>query len=140
MALLTTDYKLAANHNNTGGLTAITSITDGTTALIEPLQLPFYNRGIKRNRTDGRVNRAGMPATAFVFSFLTMGQWEYLRANFEGLVTVRLSLNKSTFSNYNATLVLQDPFEMEYAVITTDGSCFHAYKNARVDLYHLEAI
>jgi hypothetical protein len=140
MALLTTDYKLAAGHNNAAGLTTITSITDGTLALTEPLQLPFYSRGIKRNRTNGSVSVAGMPSTAFVFSYLTMGQWEYLRTTYEGLVTVRLSLNKSSFSNYNASLVLPDPADMDYRLIVRSSACFHAYVNVRCDLLHLEAL
>ena len=139
MALITTDYKLAAGHNNAAGLTAITSITDGTLALTEPLQLPFYSRGIRRNRTNGSVNRAGMPATAFVFGYLTLSQWAYLRANYEGLVTVRLALGSGTFANYNAALALPDPADMEYGVINV-ADCYNAYRNVRVDLLHLEAI
>ena len=141
MPLITTDYKLAVGHNNAAGLTAITSITDGTLALTEPLQLPFYTRGLRRNRTDGRISYAGMPSTVLVFSYLTISQWAYLRTTYEGLVTARLALASTTFANYNGVLVLPDPSELEYGVIYNEaGVLFNAYRSVQVQLNHLEAL
>jgi len=138
MSSITTDYKLASGHNNAGSLTAITSITDGTLALIEPQGLPFYTRGIRRYRADGNVNRAGVKSSALVFSYMTVSQYAYLKANYEGLVTVRLALGSTTFANYNATLVLPEFSESEYLLIDSYETV--GFSNLRVDLYHIVAI
>jgi hypothetical protein len=137
--IFTTDYKLAAGHNNAGGLIPITSITDGTNALVEPLVLPHYLRGVPRVRCDGRRSFAGQASTAFLFSMLTVPQWHYLRTTYEGLVTVRLTLNQGlTFANYNAVLQLPEINDLEYVI--NDSIAKPALSNVRVELLRLTAL
>lgn len=138
MSAITTDYKLAASHNSAGSLVAITSITDGTNALVEPLGLPNYTAGIKRYRADGRVNLTGVKSSALIFSYMTVGQYAYLKTNYEGLVTARLALGSTTFANYNCTLVMPLFSEMDYIVI--DSLETVGFSNVRVDLLHIVAI
>lgn len=113
MAYITTDYKLASGHNNAGGLTAITSITDGTTTLKEPFGLGGINRGQRITLTNGMTSRIGLPRAVWISPMLVSQYW-YMVANYEGLVTVRLAYGGTTFANYNAVLTFGDPDEMEF--------------------------
>lgn len=111
MAYVTTDYKLAAGNDNAGGLTAFTSITDGTNTLIEPHGLPFALRGRREVRTNGVISRAGFPRVVLRMDLLHT-QWLHLIDTYEGLVTVRLAYNSTSWANYNAVLGLADSEEM----------------------------
>jgi hypothetical protein len=135
---ITTDYKLAAGHNNAAGLVAITSITDGTHAFVEPFGIGNFTRGIPRSRCNGTRGFAGAQASAWVFSFITLAQWNTLKTTYEGLVTVRLALGTTTFANYNASLILPDISELTFTI--NDSIGMGGFSNVRVDLTRLVAI
>lgn len=113
MAYITTDYRLSVGHNNAGGLTAITSITDGTTTLKEPFGLGGINRGQRIILTNGMTSRIGKPRAVWISPMLISQYW-YVVNTYVGLVTVRLAYGGTSFANYNAVLELSDPDELEY--------------------------
>ena len=141
---LTTDYKLAAGHNNAAGLTLVTAITDGTNRLIEPQVYGNLTRGVRRVRANGATSFAGFPSIEWRFGYLTVGQWNYLYSTYEngaatkGLVTVRLAIYGTTFANYNAVISLQDPIEMEFANLLDPATA--VYLNPVVTFSRLEAL
>jgi len=135
---ITTDYKLAAGHNNAGGLVAITSITDGTHAFVEPFGIGNFGRGIPRTRCNGTRGFAGAQSSAWVFSFITLAQWGVLRNTYEGLVTVRLALGSTTFANYNAVMVVPEISELTFTINDSIGT--GGFSNVRIDLTRLVAI
>jgi len=121
MGFVTTDYQIVSGLNNAGSLVAVTSIEVGGVALVEPLGLPFVNKGLRVTRANGTVARVGKQRTEWRSSMLYT-QWQHLKDNYEGLVTVRLALDGATWTNYNAVLTLNDPFEMEYVVFSASDS------------------
>jgi hypothetical protein len=139
MAPITTDYKLAAGHNNVAGYTAISSITDGTDTLDEPLGVNTPRRG-ERRFTLEQPKFSGTKTAALIFSRMTIGLHEHMQNTYEGLVTIRIPLVGSTFANYNATLTIPDKGELESgyyidAVLNTVG-----FKNVRCELFDIEAV
>lgn len=139
MAYLTTDYRLAAGNDNAGGLTAVTTITDGSYPFLEPLGLPLSSRGERVTQSNGVVTRLGYPRAVWI-SPLTMSQWVYLKDNYEGLVTVKLALNSITWANYNAVLTLQDPEEMPFTTFTGPELVGPGFSEARWTFTKLEAL
>lgn len=115
MAYVTTNYKLAPGNDNAGGLTLITSLTDGTYAFAEPFGLGNLNRGQRQTLANGTISRRGFPRAQWISDMLVTQYW-YLVNNYEGLVTVRLAYGGTTWANYNAVLTLPDPEEMTYTV------------------------
>jgi len=143
MAYVTTDYQLAAGNGNAAGLTAWTSLTDGTNTFIEPQGLPFSLRGRREIKTNGIVGRVGFPRVV-LRSDLLYTQWLYLVNNYEGFVTVRLAYNSTSWANYNAVLSLADPEEMT-SVIFAGGFEQHnffgpGFQNAPMTFTRLVAL
>ena len=76
---------------------------------------------------------------------LLVTQWEYLKDNYEGSVTIRTLLNSgSTFANYNAILTLQDPREMTSTIYGGAGTSSNfegaGFQNALLMFTRLEVI
>lgn len=123
MVFITTDYQIATGNNNVGGLALFTSLTDANGVnFVEPTSITNSLRGTKRISANGVVTRVGFNSVDWVVGLLVT-QWEYLKDNLEGLVTVRTLLNSgSTFANYNAVLTLQDPQEMRRVIYGGAGT------------------
>lgn len=113
------NYQIAAGHNNAGGLTLITSLTDANgVKFLMPRGLPHRVRGERRFRLDGTVARVGTNTTRWVSAGMTLAQYALVLSTYEGLVTVKLALTSTTFANYNATLWMPDENELEYVYLT----------------------
>ena len=113
MAEITFDARIAAGFNNTAGLTLITSLSTGSTPLIEPLTVPLYTSGQRRFLASGRVQRVGLQTHQWQ-SYVSLAQYAYLRTTFERDVTVRTTLGGTSYANYNAYLWFPEPDEMDY--------------------------
>ena len=145
MATITPDYRLAAGHDNPGGLTRLDELSDGDgVRFVMPRGLPYRNRGQRRFRTDGSVARIGHDQTQWLFQVMTIAQYRYMLDNYEGLVTIRHPLSQTTFANYNAALWWPDEIELDYAWL--NGSVYDAgftgpgYRAVVGTLNKLEAI
>jgi len=144
MPCITTQYSIAQNNNNAAGLTLVTSLQDANSVyFVEPSGLPTQARGQRQTRANGTVARRGFTRQTWV-SNLLLAQWEYLKTNYEGLVTVKTAISGSTFANYNAVLTLQDFEEMDYVVFAADGNVAGftgpGFRNAQWMLTRLEAL
>jgi hypothetical protein len=112
-----TDYKIAAGHNNAGGLTLIGLIVPaGDIAFPEPTARLSYSPGVRRVRLDQQLYVAGFPAQTWEMPFLSLPQYQYLKTTYcgggySGLVTVRTRWNAGAYAHFNA--VLQVPLEPE---------------------------
>jgi len=119
---VTNDYQIAVGINNAGGLALITSITDADgVAFISPTAWSTWRRGERRIRANGTSTFAGFPSITWSFSYVTAKQMVLLRASYEGLVTVRATLNGTTFANYNAVLQIDDNGELTPTVFSVGG-------------------
>jgi hypothetical protein len=139
MSTITTDYQLAAGHNNVAGYTVISEITDGTTTLDEPLVRPTISRGVRRF-TLAQPKFSGTAFAALVFTRMSGEMLEYMKDNYEGLVTVRLPLDGSTFANYNATLIIPDPADLEGSYYVDAQTSVEGYQDVRCELFDIEAV
>ncbi len=112
------DNKIAAGHNNTGGLINIGLIVpSGNIAFPEPVVMPSYNPGILRIRLDTLAGTSGFPSQIWLMPFLTYEQYDYLLATYcgggqRGFVTIRTRIRKNPYANYNATLVVPTQDEL----------------------------
>jgi hypothetical protein len=136
---VTTDYKLASGHNNVGGLVAITSITDGTNTLDEPLGVSTVSRGVRRFTLE-QPKFSGTQTAALVFSRMTIGLHKYMIDNYEGLVTVRFPIDGNTFANYNATLIIPSKADLESNYYLDAQLDTQGFRNVRCELFDIEAI
>ena len=138
---ITTNYQIYPGHNQAGNLALVTSYSDAdSVAFIEPSGLPYSRRGEPAVRANGTTARVGFESQDWIFGWLTFKQWEYAKANWEGLVTVKVALNSSTFANYNAVLRLEDPADMTFALVDTPTYSGGAFINAPMYLTGLEAL
>lgn len=138
---ITTNYQIYAGNNQAGNLALVTSYTDASSvAFIEPYGVGNTRRGELVIRCDGSAARRGYASVDWLFGWLTFKQWEYAKANWEGLVTVKTALNSSTFANYNAVLRLDDPADMTSALIQNSAYTGRAFIDAAFHLTHLVAL
>ena len=141
---VTTNYQIAAGHNNTAALTLVTSLTSsGMTAIVEPVGIHLWTLGERRVALNGKVLREGFKSTAWEFSYLTVVQLKYLRHTFEGFVTIKTAIDGVTWGNYNAVLSVPDASELSYVAFITDvtrGYVGGGYQNVRLTFTRLEAI
>lgn len=114
MTYLTTNYQIAAGHDNAAGLALITSLSDSDgNAFAEPTALPNVGRGSLLTLIGGKSGYQGF-GTMRLSSPMLYSQYLYLVNNFEGFVTVKIPYMSLTWSNFNAVLQLPAPEEMSY--------------------------
>ena len=119
MASFTPTTQIASGHDNAGGLTLITSLTDSNSVpFVMPRALPNHTRGQRRVGVDGAITRIGKPSFTMVSSVMTILQYQYVLTNLEGLITIRLPVTGVTYANYNATLWMPDESELTYVYLT----------------------
>lgn len=123
--LLTDDYKIAVNYNNTAGLTLISSIVPSTDEAFNlgeiVLGLALYNPGIAKIRGTGLTTRSGFKSTRWNFGYWTLLQYEYLQTtycgglgNYSGFVTIRTRTGNTAFANFNAIIEVPTPDQLEW--------------------------
>lgn len=145
MATIAKNYQMAAGHDNTAGLELVNILTDANgVRFVMPRGLPFRSRGERRYRTDGSIARVGFDQVQWHFSAMTLAQYAYMIATYEGLVTIHHPLTSTVFANFNASLWLPDEIDMNYGVL--NGSVYDAgftgpgYHNVVLTFNHVEAI
>lgn len=115
MATLANNNQVADGNNNAGGLARWDAVTDGNSI---PFVMPRFkgsrNRGVKRNRQDGTQAHIGKDSGVLLFTAVTLSQYDLLKDTYEGLVTLKIPLEDSTYANYNAVLIVPDEEELEY--------------------------
>jgi len=143
MAFVTTNYQLASENDNAGGLTAVTSITDGTNVFAEPQGLFDITRGESVIQSNGVAGFRGYPSLTWI-SNMTVKQYWYLVDNYEGLVTIKTAYGGLTWANYNAVLTLPDPAQMTRTVFlaSSHAAAFvgPGFLNVRWAFTRLEAL
>lgn len=113
------DYKIAAGHNNAGSLVNIGLIVPSShIAFIEPIARPNWNPGIQRIRLDVITYSAGFISQKWVMGILTFQQYDYLLSTYcgggqSGHVTIRTRYRNHAYANYNATLHVPTPDELQ---------------------------
>lgn len=109
----TIEAKIAAGHDNVGGLALITSLSASSIPFIEVSTPARYFRGQKRVKANGTTGFAGFNGKHWTSSLLWLPQWELLASTYQGPVTIRTWLGGVTYANYNALLDFdeQDTFE-----------------------------
>jgi hypothetical protein len=145
MSTLTANHQLADGNDNAGGLTLLTAITDSNSV---PFPMPRFkgsrNRGIKRARLDGTQGIVGFSSAVWFFTALTLGQYDLLKDTYEGLVTVKIPLEASTYANFNAVMVVPDEADLTYVrgirYPTWLGATWSGYRDVAVILRKLEAL
>jgi hypothetical protein len=144
MATITPNYQLAAGNNNAGGLTALTSITDtNSVPFVMPRGKGSRNRGVKRDRLNSTQATVGKDSITWLFTAMTLDQYNLLLTTYEGLVTVKISLTSTTYANYNAVMVVPDEEDLEYVRwinFLNWGAGNPGYRDVEVLLRKLEAL
>lgn len=114
-------HQIAAGHNNAAGLTNIETLTDSLGRRFKPVQdFMQFSLGIPLIRGDGITVPTGQISFKWTSNLLYLEQWYYLyntllSNSLSGLVTVRTrQFQPSTYANYNATLYINNPTELEY--------------------------
>lgn len=106
------DLQIAANHDNTAGLTAFEAITaPNDRRNFWPPREVDYQGGAVQFDADGDIYLEGYPSVDLLWGSLTWRQWYYLRntycaGGYSGDVTIRLLLDNLTYANYNAKLII----------------------------------
>lgn len=98
-------------------LDLITSIT-GTDQLFLPVLSPGkHRRGEKFIMANGLPRRSGYQSKEYTSGLMTLAQFEYLVANYEGLVTLYGWLTTTSAVRFNAILDLGD--QADYETVNT---------------------
>lgn len=137
MPFLTVETQIAAGHNNTAGLTLVSSLTASGVPFVEPMTIGRATRGNPRTKANGTVSFDGYRSTSWVSGILWLVQYEYLLTNLEGRVTIRTTNTGVTWANYNAILTLPSLSEVEVVNETQYG---HAIKDFVWQFTRLEAL
>lgn len=118
MASFTPLQAIAAGHNNAAGLTLVSSLTDANgVKLVMPRAVPFTQEGELAIRANGSPAYRGFDSQDWEFSVLLLTQYYLLRNTYTGLVTVKLSINGSTFANYNASAWIDEKTTGQYGYV-----------------------
>ena len=145
MASFTPQQAIAAGHNNAGGLTIISSLTDANgVKLFMPRSNPYTETGELRIRANASPAYVGEDSQDWEFSVLLMTQYKLLKDTYTGLVTVKASLDGVSYANYNASAWL-DPIsagQYGYAQGTVYAPDFTgpALRGIRLHLIGLDAL
>lgn len=116
------NLQIAAGHNNAAGLTALeTAITINGKNEYGIMSWGNGSEGIIKFLGDATVYFSGLPNTKWVVSIDDFnGYWAlrntYCSGSIGGLVTIKTNLIRyDTYTNYNATLLLPQPEELQIA-------------------------
>jgi len=122
MAYLTNNNQIAVGNNNAAGLALVTTLSDANAiSFKEPTEwLRKQSRGQRVYRSNGTVARQGHNWVHWGSPVL-LAQWEYLKATYEGLVTIKTSFHSETFANYNAVLTLPDFNELDFIMFESSS-------------------
>jgi len=122
MPFLTLNNQIAAGHDNAGGLALVNTLVDADGVyLLNPINsLKKQTRGLRVTRCNGTTARQGF-ASVYWESPVLLAQYEYLKDNYEGLVTIKTAYHSKTFANYNAVLTLPDFNEMDALMFNSYG-------------------
>jgi hypothetical protein len=147
MTCFAMDYQIAPNHNNVLGLTLITNLVDANSVpFIAPRGFVSSTRGERRVASNGTSKHAGFISQTWLFGYLTVAQYEYLKNTYEegaigkGLVTIRTSLNGITYANYNAILYLPSIDSLTTQTISRSIYSGNAFTNIAIEMSRLNAI
>jgi hypothetical protein len=83
---------------------------------------------------------SGTATGAYIFTFMTGEMLQYMKDNYEGLVTAKLPLDGSTFTDNNATLTIPDPSELESSYTIDARTGIEGYQDVRCELFDIEAV
>lgn len=115
MSTLVNNNQVADGNDNAGALARWDATNDANSI---PFAMPRFkgtrNRGVKRNRLNGTQGIVGFSSGRLIFTAVTLAQYDYLKDTLEGLVTLKIPLENSTYANYNAVMVVPDEEELEY--------------------------
>lgn len=115
MSAIIFNAQIASGHNNTAGLTLVTSLQDANNVnFVKVRGWPFRRRGQRIVRGDGTTAFVGYESVQWVSSGMTIAQYAYVLANLEGLVTIKHPLTSVSYTNYNAILTMPDERDMEW--------------------------
>lgn len=115
MSTLTNNNQVADGNNNAAGLALWSAVTDANSiAFVMPRFKGTRNRGVKRVRLNSTQGIIGKDSGRLVFAAITIAQYKVLIDTYEGLVTLKIPLDSSTYANYNAVMVVPDEEELDY--------------------------
>jgi hypothetical protein len=145
MVAFTPNYQIAAGNNNTAGLTAVNALTDANgVKLVYPRALPYHEEGELVIRANSTPAYRGFDTQDWLFSVLLIAQYELLRNTYTGQVTIKTSLDGSTFANYNAAAWIDEKTAGQYAYaqgsVYTSGFTGPCLRGIRLHLLRLEAL
>jgi hypothetical protein len=145
MPAFTPEYAIAAGHNNAGGLTEFSSLTDTNgVKLVMPRAYPYRVEGLLKICTNGAPAYDGVDSQDFEFTVLLAAQYELLRDTYTGLVTVRTALDGATFANYNASAWIDEKNVGQYGYAQgstyTPNALGPALQGIRLHCIKLEAL
>lgn len=104
-------------------LDLISSIV-GTDKAFLPVFTPGkYRRGEKRVRANGSPDRSGFKTKQLTSGLMTLAQFEYMIATYEGAVTLYGWLTTTTAVRFNAMLDMGDQADYETANTIEWGWC-----------------
>jgi hypothetical protein len=124
MPLLTIETSIAVNHNNAAGLALVTSLSASSIPFLEVRTLAHATNGLIRYKANRTADYTGDKSTFWTSSMLWVAQFAYLRANYEGLVTIRTPFEGVVWANYNATLVLGNLSDYDEPELDTEYGPF----------------
>lgn len=145
MPSFTPNYQIAAGHDNAGGLTAVSSLTDANSvSLVMPRAIPYHEAGELVIRTNASPAYRGYDSQDWEFSVLLLAQYTLLRNTYTGLVTVKTTLDGATFANYNASAWIDEKSAGQYGYaqgsVYDSGFIGPALRGIRLHLLRLEAL
>lgn len=130
---------IATGHDNTAGLTLVSSLTVEGIAMLPPLTFGGYRRGERRFKANGVPYYSGFKSKTFV-SFMTAAQYTYMRETYEGLVTVHSWLeDDQTEYDYNAVLWFEELADHDPVNVATQGIGW-SVPNVKWNLSRIEVI
>lgn len=106
MPLLTVETSIAAGHDNAAGLALVTSLSASSIPFLDLQSIGRVTRGNLRVMANGAPDYDGFKSIEWVVGLLWLPQFAYLRANYEGPVTIRSPFEGVTWANYNAILTI----------------------------------
>lgn len=106
MPEITTNTQIAAGNNNAAGLALVTSLSASGIPFLEPQSVNKSSYGSLRVKANGAPDYSGYKSLQWVSGVLWLPQFAYLRANYEGPVTIKAPFEGVTWANYNCVLTL----------------------------------
>lgn len=116
------EYAIADDNNNAAGLTNIEALSAGGRRFYPPVGVGTYDPGIREYRGNLTTTFNGSASLVWTSNML-WAQYEYILStycdlinsapSYSGPVTIRTRTTGSSYANYNATLILPTPVEVQ---------------------------